>query len=140
MPAPEQKQGVRAGRDDDVPSDGVARRAGGEERVQPVAGVAALLLGLQAYAARRRLARFGVLVTHSEPQGRDDGPHGLVSPSRNGAKAATDSTRTLDPMTPGQEMPLRTAWTAAWMRLSRWSLARMLAMWLWMVLVLSESS
>ena len=39
-----------------------------------------------------------------------------------------------------QEMPLRTAWTAAWMRLSRWSLARMLATWLETVLVLSESS
>ena len=34
VPAPEQKQGVRAGRDDDVPSDGVARRAGGESQVR----------------------------------------------------------------------------------------------------------
>ena len=39
-----------------------------------------------------------------------------------------------------QEMPLRTAWTAAWMRLSRCSFDRMLATWLWMVFLLSESS
>src|SRR5258708_5589819 len=37
-------------------------------------------------------------------------------------------------------MPARTAWTAAWMRLSRWSLARMLAMWLETVFALSDSS
>ena len=30
-------------------------------------------------SARRRLARFGVLVTHSEPQRRDAGPHGCLS-------------------------------------------------------------
>lgn len=37
-------------------------------------------------------------------------------------------------------MPLRPAWTAAWTLFSRWSLARMLAMWLETVLLLSESS
>jgi len=36
-------------------------------------------------------------------------------------------------------MPLRTAWTAAWMRLSSWSLSRMLAMWLAIVFALSSS-
>ena len=44
-------------------------------------------------SARRRLARFGVLVTHSEPQRRDAGPHGCLSSLRNGAKAATDARR-----------------------------------------------
>ncbi len=37
-------------------------------------------------------------------------------------------------------MPALTAWTAAWMRFSRCSLLRMLAMWLETVLVLSPSS
>ena len=43
VPAPEQKQGVRAGRDDDVPSDGVARRAGGDEQGPRSPSASALL-------------------------------------------------------------------------------------------------
>src|SRR5450755_2677257 len=34
VPAPEEKQGVRADRDDDVRADGVARPAGGDEQVR----------------------------------------------------------------------------------------------------------
>jgi hypothetical protein len=49
-----------------------------------------------------------VLVTHSEPQGRDEGPRACLSSLRNGAKAATDARRstldarrsTLGPMIP----------------------------------------
>jgi hypothetical protein len=38
VPAPEEKQGVRASLDDDVRGDGLARPAGGEERVAAVIG------------------------------------------------------------------------------------------------------
>jgi hypothetical protein len=60
-------------------------------------------------------------------------------PRVTGSEFAKAASHDREPAWSGQEMPLRTAWTAAWMRLSRWSLARMLATWLETVLVLSES-
>src|SRR5450755_4899503 len=52
--APEEKQGVRADRDDDVRADGVARLAGGDKRVSSPAGCSGPLVpGGQADAVGR---------------------------------------------------------------------------------------
>ena len=142
-PAIAAKEGSRCGRSQRRTVEGVEMRPFGEERVNRSRGSRPC-----SWLNRRtrRGADWPGLACSLRTRSRSVATRARMAVCRHCAMArrpppTLDARRsTLGPMIPGQEMPLRTAWTAAWMRLSRWSFARMLAMWLWTVLVLSESS